>query len=251
MSNHRPLTSSIRHWCWRSLNLVFPPVCSYCEAPLGLEHPTRLCTGCLRHLRTSQAACSRCGSRLPAIATTEDCPQCRDLKLRFRGVTRLGSYEGPLRLAVLRIKRPDERALAVALGDLLAEVIAAQSNPLDRDVVVPVPMHWTRRARRGSNSAESIGVRLAERLRVPLASDLLARRRRTAPQASLSPGRRRANVRGAFRVRPHKDLIGAKVLLVDDILTTGATLNEASKTLLKAGAAEVWTAVLARAEGLV
>jgi ComF family protein len=251
VSNHQPLTSGIWRWCSRGLNLVFPPVCSYCDAPLELEHHARLCAGCLRLMRTPQAACSRCGSRLPATAPAEDCPQCHALKLRFRGVTRLGSYEGPLRLAVLRIKRPHERALAVALGDLLADVVAAQTNPLELDVVVPIPMHWTRRARRGSNSAESIAARLAERMHLPLASDLLARRRRTAPQANLSPGRRRANVRGAFRARPHKDLIGAKVLLVDDILTTGATLNEASKTLLKAGAAEIWTAVLARAEGLV
>ena len=91
---------------------------------------------------------------------------------------------------------------------------------------------------------------IANRLGVPTTSRLLVRRRRTIPQATLSPGRRRANVRGAFFVHPHQDLVGAKVLLVDDILTTGATLNEAAKMLRKAGAEEVSVAVLARAEGL-
>jgi ComF family protein len=188
-------------------------------------------------------------------AAADDCPQCHDLPLRFSGVTRLGSYEGPLRLAVLRIKRAHERALAVALGALLADVVAsavaARPEQMGFDVIVPVPMHWTRRARRGANSAETIAARLADRLRLPLAPELIARRRRTAPQASLSPGRRRANVRGAFRVRPHADLAGARVLLVDDILTTGATLNEAGKVFAKAGAADVAVAVLARAEGQV
>jgi ComF family protein len=232
------------------LNLVFPPVCSYCQMALEPAESTRLCATCQSQLRELHPACRRCGSRLPAVAAGQDCPQCHDLPLRFSGVTRLGSYEGLLRLAVLRIKKPHERALAVTLGDLLAEVVAAQPDQQNFDVIVPIPMHWTRRAWRGSNSAETIALRLAERLRLPLAPELLARRRRTAPQANLSPGRRRANVKGAFRARPHADLAGAKVLLVDDILTTGATLNEAGKTLTKAGAADVWVAVLARAEGL-
>jgi ComF family protein len=152
---------------------------------------------------------------------------------------------------VLRIKRPHDRALAVALADLLAERSAQALVAAGIEVVVPVPMHWTRRAWRGANSPETIAARLAARLRVPLATELLVRRRRTAPQASLSAPKRRANVRGAFRVRPHADLLGARVLLVDDILTTGATLNEAAKTLANAGSGEITVAVLARAEAVV
>jgi len=154
-----------------------------------------------------------------------------------------------LRSAVLRIKRPNERALAVALGDVLSETFAAQLSP-SPEVVIPVPMHWTRRAWRGTNSPHTIATCLASRLGIPLATHLLVRSRRTAPQATLSPNKRRANVRGAFRVRAHRDLPGARVLLVDDIMTTGATLNEAAKVLAKAGAGEITVAVLARAEGL-
>jgi predicted amidophosphoribosyltransferase len=87
-------------------------------------------------------------------------------------------------------------------------------------------------------------------LQVPLAPHLLQRRRRTAPQASLPATRRVANVRGAFRARAHRDLAGARLLLVDDIMTTGATVNEAAKMLVKAGAAFVAIAVVARSEGL-
>jgi len=148
------------------------------------------------------------------------------------------------------MKRPADRPLAVVLGEHLAARVAAEFSTAEIDVVMPVPMHWSRRVWRGANSPEVLAAAIAERLGVPTTSQLLVRRRRTIPQATLSPGRRRANVRGAFAVHPHKDLIGARVLLVDDILTTGATLNEAAKTLRKAGSSEVSVAVLARAEGL-
>jgi ComF family protein len=136
------------------------------------------------------------------------------------------------------------------MGELLANARVEQIATLAPDCVLPIPMHWTRRMWRGANSPETIAEQLGRRLGVPVASHLLARRRRTAPQASLSPRRRAANVRGAFHVRQHADLPGARLLLVDDIMTTGATVNEAAKTLCRAGAAVVAIAVLARAEGL-
>jgi ComF family protein len=148
------------------------------------------------------------------------------------------------------MKRPADRALAVGLGGHLATSVADAFPAGEIDAVMPVPMHWSRRVWRGANSPEVLAATIAGRLRIPSVSHLLVRRRRTIPQASLSPGRRRANVRGAFAVHPHKDLVGSHVLLVDDILTTGATLNEAAKTLRKAGCREVSVAVLARAEGL-
>ena len=111
-------------------------------------------------------------------------------------------------------------------------------------------MHWTRKIWRGTNSPETIAERLARHLDIPLASHLLVRCRRTAPQASLSPSKRLANVRGAFRAARHPDLPGARLLLVDDIMTTGATVNEAAKMLTRAGAAFVAVVVPARAEGL-
>jgi ComF family protein len=195
-----------------------------------------------------QRACPRCGSRLPAAPIA--CPHCRDLRLNFREVCRLGTYEGLLRSAVLRIKRPQEQSLAVALTELLVERSADRLRSWQLDVVIPVPMHWARRAWRGENCPETIASGLGAALRLPVAPHLLVRHRRTVAQASLSPRRRRANVRGAFRTGRHADLPGARVLLADDILTTGATLNEAARTLCRAGASDVYVAVLARAEGL-
>jgi predicted amidophosphoribosyltransferase len=111
-------------------------------------------------------------------------------------------------------------------------------------------MHWSRKMWRGMNGAETIAERVAQQWNLPLAVHLLARRKRTAPQARLSTPRRLANVRGAFRARPHRDLPGARLLLIDDIMTTGATLNEAARVLRRAGASFVAVAVLARAPGV-
>lgn len=245
------LRSGTRQWMGLGLNLVFPPACAACQVSLEPGTPLGLCIPCRAQFVDTRPACSRCGLKVPPGFDSAACPQCRDLRLRFARVLRLGQYEGDLRSAVLRIKRPHERALAVALGDALGETFAAQLSHAQPDVVIPVPMHWTRRAWRGTNSPQTIAGRLALHLDIPMATHLLVRSRRTAPQATLSPNKRRANVRGAFRVRSHRDLPGARVLLIDDIMTTGATLNEAAKVLVKAGVGEITVAVLARAEGLV
>jgi ComF family protein len=110
-------------------------------------------------------------------------------------------------------------------------------------------MHWMRRLVRGINNPDVLADLLSRHLDAPLATAGLVRRRNTLPQKDLSPRERRLNVRGAFRVRKGYNVKGAHVLLVDDILTTGATASEAARVLKRAGAATVGVAVLARAEG--
>jgi ComF family protein len=118
------------------------------------------------------------------------------------------------------------------------------------DVVAVVPMHWRRRLFRGVNSPELVAERLAAGLSCSLAVGMLRRTRNTPPQADMPPAQRFTNMRGAFRTRRGHRLQGASVLLVDDILTTGATCSEAAKVLRGLGAADVVVAVLARAEGV-
>jgi ComF family protein len=236
-------------WLGAGLNLVFPPECASCRAPIAAAGEALLCIACRDALVDAPPGCRRCGASA-ASDESGSCPRCRDSRFYFESVVRLGAYDKALRSAVLRVKDHRHRGLAMALGDLLGTCRGAALASWKPDAVLAVPMHWTRRMRRGVNSPQVIAERLAARLGIPVASHLLVRHRRTAPQASLPPGKRRANVRGAFRARPHRDLAGARLLLVDDVMTTGATLNEAARTLSRAGAAWLGVAVLARADGL-
>ncbi len=137
----------------------------------------------------------------------------------------------------------------MAVGHLLWLRRGAPLVALQADLLVPIPMHWRRRLLRGANSPELLADRLARRLGVPVANRLLIRCRNTKPQADLKPKERFGNVRGAFRTAKGYGLQGARVVLVDDVLTTGATCSEGAKVLKQAGASMVGVAVVARAEG--
>jgi ComF family protein len=240
----------IRNFLSHGVDLLFPPACAYCGGELETSTQGLLCQDCRTGLVDNRPTCARCGRHALSGTTAAGCVQCKDERFYFGSVVRLGSYDGTMRSAVLRMKHDNHRALAIAVGDLLADTRAAAWEALVPDAVVPIPMHWSRRIWRGCNSPETISERLAGRLQVPLARHLLRRRRRTAPQASLPPTRRLANVGGAFRAVAHPDLKGARLLLVDDIMTTGATVNEAAKMLTRSGASFIGIAVVARAEGL-
>ena len=171
------------------------------------------------------------------------------MKLWFDTVVPLGAYQEELRSAVLRMKHAQGDPLSEALGELLAIHRGDQLAALQPDLAAPIPRYWWRRVRQGTNSPEILAQRLAKRLGVPAEPRLLACRRNVRLQQSLKPRDRFRNVRGAFRVNKGYDLENARMLLVDDVLTTGATCNEAAKMLKQAGAAYVAVAVLARAEG--
>jgi ComF family protein len=175
--------------------------------------------------------------------------RCKGVALRFESAVALGDYADDLRAAVLRMKRASEEPLTTALADLLSERLAERVSVLEPEAVIPVPMYWMRRWARGTNNSEILAARLANALSLPLLEGALTRRRNTQPQAGLSEGARWKNVRGAFRLKRGVDVRGARILLVDDVLTTGATCSEAARALTKAGAAAVTVVVVARADG--
>jgi len=179
----------------------------------------------------------------------ESCGWCRAARLQFDRVVVLGAYRGELREAVLRMKHPGSEPLSAAMGRVYNNYRGDLVASLRPDVIVPIPMHWSRRLARGTNSPDILADCLARYLRVPLAAGLLSRCRNTLPQNNLSPTKRFRNVRGAFQLGASYLLGNVRVLLVDDILTTGATCSEAARLLKQAGASMVGVAVLARAEG--
>jgi ComF family protein len=231
------------------VDLFYPPQCALCRADCA--GPILLCENCRRTMIDRRPACPRCAADVPtAIEGESSCPQCRKPAPRFQAAVRLGRYEGALRSAILAIKRESAQPLAEALARQFVAERGAELAALQFDAVVPIPMHWARRIWRGVNNPDTLARHLARRLDIPPAPHLLKRRRRTRPQTGLSRNWRLVNVRGAFQVNLHSDLPGARVLIVDDVMTTGATANEAARVLRQAGAAFVGVAVLARADGL-
>jgi ComF family protein len=175
------------------------------------------------------------------------CDDCREGSLGFDRIWVWSDYVGEIRAAVLRMKHAHDDPLTAAIGRLLVERFSEPLRKWGPDVVTCVPMHWSRRWVRGTNSAEILAEILAAGIKAPLAAGVVSRRRRTQPQAGLAPTERFNNVRGAFRLQKGASFDGARVLLVDDVLTTGATCGEVCRLLRRAGAMQMAGVVVARA----
>jgi ComF family protein len=169
------------------------------------------------------------------------------LPSRDRSATAAFAYVGPVARALARLKVERRADLGRPLGDLLWRAIEPRASALRHVVVVPVPLHPARLAERGFNQSGLLAGRVARRLGAPLWPSALTRVRDTPPQATLSREARRASVRGAFVAREPEHVAGRAVLLVDDVWTSGATLDACTSALFEAGARTVLRSVLARA----
>lgn len=161
----------------------------------------------------------------------DDCVRCRGERFGFERVLALARYSGLLRDVVLRMKRSHAEPLMMAMGQLAVERFGGELRLLQHDVVVPIPMHWTRRIVRGTNSPELIGQVVARELGIVFAPRSLRRKRRTQKLAELTRQQRKRTLRDAFAVGRGCDFTGARVLLIDDVLTTGTTCDTAARAL--------------------
>lgn len=182
-------------------------------------------------------------------ATLGHCVHCREAKFRFDAACTLGPYDGDLRQVVLKIKHDQFESLAHHAAELLAAKVQDTSPAPPIDLVTCVPMHWFRRWLRGASAAETLGKRMAAELRLPYFPDLVRCQRLLPKQHTLTPPQRRKNVRRGYRVSRGFDIAGTHVLLVDDVLTTGATADQIAKLLRRAGASRITVAALARGTG--
>jgi ComF family protein len=230
-----------------TLDLLLPPRCTACEQPWSTpQGRPRWCPTCDAQLAIDpRPRCLRCAARgAPPAPDGGGCSLCVSRTLAFTAARTIGDYEGALRQAVLRSKQVHHRALAADLGRRLAEALAATPLPRVPDLVVPVPMHWLRRLLRQHHPAQRIARGLAEHWGWPWSDRVLVCRRYVGRQTGLTAAQRWHHIRGAFAAR--RPVQGLCVLVVDDVMTTGATAHEAARALRAAGADCVLVATVAR-----
>lgn len=225
--------------------VLLSPVCAACRVALDTPMRSAVCAACWRQVPALvPPLCDCCGDalkswRAPTVHESR-CPRCRETPPSIVRTRALGPYDGSLRAIIHALKYGGRRSL----GRQLSVRLQQQCGELlgGADMVVPVPLHPFRRLTRGFNQAED----LCAALRLPV-SDALRRSRNTAAQADLPARARQANVRDAFRLARRADLRGACLVLVDDVSTTGATLEACAQALLAGGAREVRALIAARA----
>ncbi|MBI2186314.1 MAG: ComF family protein [Acidobacteria bacterium] len=234
------------------LAAAIAPRCAACGATLDRPLDGPVCTACWSAVRLCSAPfCRTCGDPLASwrviSAALEQCPRCRRRTPLVSGARAAGEYDGALRNILRAFKYESRRGLAHPLAALLRS--AGADLLRDADCVIPVPLHPWRRLRRGFNQADALARELGPRV-----VHALWRSRATAPQTGLTAAARRRNVRGAFVLSPllsrrsrSRQLRDRCVVLVDDVRTTGATLNACAAVLLDAGAREVRALTVARA----
>ena len=228
------------------LDALFPPRCAGC----GAWSREIFCETCAPQLRPIRAPfCDCCGEVFdPLSYSAPTCARCRAKTPHFRAARAMFHFDGPLRAAIHRLKYRQKSALAPRLAPFLERAFRedAYLSVFDPQLLVPIPLHRARLKKRGFNQSSLLAQQLSPLLGVP-SREILRRTRNTPPQVTLKGKERADNVKGAFVATQNaSEWQGARVLLIDDVFTTGATLGEAAKTLRLAGAGEVCALTLAR-----
>lgn len=231
------------------LDILFPPLCHGCKAFLADAGELHLCPRCLAESPLiASPHCTVCG--LPFLTEggiDHICGGCGDEPTPFAAARAAVLFTGPVRELIHRYKYGKKvrhsRPLALLAARQLGEFAAAGAA----DLLIPVPLHVRRLRQRGFNQAVLLGEILAKKWRLPLCRDNLRRIRWTEPQINLTAAARRENVRGAFAVSDPGAVRGRRIILVDDVYTTGSTVAECARSLNRAGAEAVFVVTVARA----
>ncbi len=228
---------NIHHYFWKFIDLLYPPICAGCEAD-----GSRWCEDCHSSVEKIQHPfCEYCHQ---PISSGRICSTCKTNEPAFQRLRSWGIYQEPLRSAIHRLKYDRD----ISLGDVFSifMVESIQKNKWKVDLVVPVPLNKQRLRARGYNQAAILARPLAFLLNVPFSTNSLKRVKNTVSQVGLSLQDRLENVDSAFQANP-KRVQDRTILVIDDVCTSGATINACSKSLIDAGAKDVYGYTLARA----
>jgi ComF family protein len=236
------------------VSVFFPAGCRICEQLLTRASRVPICDECLASFRpVSGNLCGVCGQKLleesgPEAGTASICRLCREQTYAFERARSYAFYDGALVRTIVLLKFERIEPLGAWFAERLADLVRQNGEALAADMVVPVPLHRDRERERGYNQADLVAKPLARKLGLPHKAVLLVRTRPRPDKQVLSLEERWESVRGAFATRPDSQVDKARVLLVDDVMTTGATLDACARALLEAGAKSVIGLTVARAE---
>lgn len=228
------------------LQLLFPRRCPVCDGIVP-QAGEKICLGCLGKLKLlTPPWCMKCGKKLSKEGEyCADCARKEHFFLRGRG---LYEYES-VALSIYRFKYGGRREYADYFGEQMAEYLGNFIRSVEPDALIPIPLHRKRRAARGYNQAELLARALGSRLGIPVYGDFLVRVKNTAPLKYENPEERQNNLKKAFNIQEN-DVKLKKVIVVDDIYTTGSTMDEAARVLKGAGVQEVYFVTLACGAGV-
>jgi ComF family protein len=222
------------------LDLVLPPQCATCDNPVDVDAQGQLCAACFGRTNfITVPFCARCGVPFASVeqgGTDGTCPSCRAHPPVFREARAALRYDDQARRLILPLKHGDRLELASVLAPMMARAGVALLQRAD--VLVPVPLHRRRLFRRKYNQAAVLAIAVGRLAGRPVVPDALIRTRHTAPLDEKSPEERAREVAGSLQVRPSRRnmVLGRTVLLIDDVMTSGATANACTAALLDAGA---------------
>ncbi len=237
--------AAVNPWIEAALGFIYPQVCQLCGSQRATAAEGYVCAPCWQGVRFIKPPfCERCG--LPydgAITTRFECSNCQGMDLHFRFARSAVVADGVTLEVIHRYKYRCALWFEPFLADLLLRAAGPELRGEDWDVIVPVPLHPARKREREFNQAERIAARLGEALRIPVNAQVIRRVEPTRTQTQLTREERAANVRKSFALCNGDELKDARVILLDDVLTTGATTSACARVLRQAGAADVcvWT----------
>lgn len=229
------------------LDFLFPPICHTCRTFIPDAGEIHICGNCREQLPLVKSPlCPVCGIPYPGVGDDHVCGQCLTHPPHFDFARASLLYDGAVSKMIHSFKYLYKTHLRRPLALLALEGLGEFITSVKPEVIIPVPLHISRLRKRGFNQAVLLGEIFSDRLSIPMRVKAVARIRRTEPQIDLSGEARRTNVKGAFAVQDHTCIHGRRVLLLDDVMTTGSTADECAKELKKAGALSVIVITIAR-----
>ena len=230
------------------VNLIYPLSCQSCGLKLEPTNTRYLCKSCWNKIsKNQQPFCIKCGMTLPG--STEEKSQCEACSKKDYAFTRAwstGLYQGILKECIHLLKYNKKVFMAEPMGKLMTDFIKRYLDFGNIDLIIPVPLHPARLREREFNQSALLAEQINKRFNIPLSLNNLVKVRPTRPQAGLSGKERQANIQLAFKIKNSSLFSEKNVLLVDDVFTTGSTINECSTALLRSGTNNIYVLTLAR-----